>query len=656
MVRNLKPAVFLHIQKTAGTTVVDLARSAYGNHNVMSHDDYVKGINYCPLVGKFRVDEEVLHDFHKIPFLSGHFGYGFAKRYMPGRYSFTFLRNPIERILSFYYFCKGRDPKEFELYKLCQEVTLNQFLQRGLVDPEVKNFIWNNQVWQLAGGFGDMDTRPLSSFRGIELLELASKHIDEFSYVGFAETFDADRDRILKDLGIVPPETRIVSNANFGRPTYDDLPPSTKDLLLQLTELDRALYKKVRSSKAPSLKEAVKEAVNEWPGINMTSKPETPQELLPRMQNDYLELMQGCLTGSIYRDLALAPFGSKTFDSHLRERGLDWPNHAETMIGEKRLANLRALTEAVIADNVPGDLIETGVWRGGACILMRAVLFAHNVSDRYVWVADSFEGLPRANEAQYPADAGSDFHTYAQLAVSLDEVQDNFRSYGLLDEQVKFLKGWFKDTLPTAPIGRLALMRLDGDMYESTMDALTNLYPKLSHQGYVIIDDYHVVPACRAAVTDYCDRYGIKPEIVEIDGVGVYWRKATASEGDRELVPTDQTVAFTDSQIARLGQAVAELSRSVVTLLNQSVAERDAQITHLNRSLVERDAQITRLNRDLVERDAQITRLNRDLLERDAQITRLNQSLAELHSSTSWKITKPLRAFRRSINAMRSSQ
>src|SRR5574337_1375816 len=183
MARKLRPTVFLQIKKKAGTTIIELARSAYGIHNVMSHDDYLKGMNYFPSRGEVKVDEKVLHDFNGIPFLSGHFGYGFAKRYMPGRYSFTFLRDPIERVLSFYYFCKGSDPKEFALYKLSQQVTLDEFLQMGLVDPEIKTFIWNNQVWQLACGFGVVDSRPLSAFEGIELLELASKHLDEFSYV-----------------------------------------------------------------------------------------------------------------------------------------------------------------------------------------------------------------------------------------------------------------------------------------------------------------------------------------------------------------------------------------------------------------------------------------------------------------------------------------
>ncbi len=187
------------------------------------------------------------------------------------------------------------------------------------------------------------------------------------------------------------------------------------------------------------------------------------------------------------------------------------------------MSNLQECVESVLQDNVPGDLIETGVWRGGASIFMRAILKAYGVKDRKVWVADSFEGLPPPSPAVH-ADKGDFLHKIDILAVSLDEVRRNFEKYGLLDDQVEFLKGWFKDTLPTAPIQRLALMRLDGDMYQSTMDALTNLYPKLSAGGYVIIDDY-AWKACRQAVTEFRQQEGIRDEIMIIDNWGAYWRR-----------------------------------------------------------------------------------------------------------------------------------
>ncbi|WP_322754970.1 TylF/MycF family methyltransferase [Frankia sp. Cas3] len=210
--------------------------------------------------------------------------------------------------------------------------------------------------------------------------------------------------------------------------------------------------------------------------------------------------------------------------SDWRENGRGWPRFAHTMIGAKRIENLDVCMRTVLREKVPGDFIETGVWRGGACIFMRGLLRAYGVSDRTVWVADSFQGLPPPEADKYPADAGDQLHTMSELAVSLEEVQENFRRYGLLDDQVRFLRGWFKDTLPSAPIEKLAIIRLDGDMYSSTMDGLQSLYPRLSMGGFVIVDDYGAMESCRRAVEDFRDARGIDAPLMKIDRDGVYWR------------------------------------------------------------------------------------------------------------------------------------
>ncbi|WP_028650255.1 TylF/MycF family methyltransferase [Nocardioides halotolerans] len=217
----------------------------------------------------------------------------------------------------------------------------------------------------------------------------------------------------------------------------------------------------------------------------------------------------------------------KPYDPTLRENGLDWPSRAESMIGLRRMTNIQECIAQIVADDVPGDLIETGVWRGGACIFMKANLRAWGDTTRTVWLADSFEGLPAPDAARYPADAGDRLHEQTGLAVGADQVRHNFERYGLLDDRVRFLVGWFKDTLPTAPVERLALMRLDGDMYESTIQALEPLYPKLSPGGFCIIDDFgsHASQAGQA-VHDYRARHGITDEIVQIDEFGAYWRKS----------------------------------------------------------------------------------------------------------------------------------
>ena len=237
----------------------------------------------------------------------------------------------------------------------------------------------------------------------------------------------------------------------------------------------------------------------------------------------YLDLMKRCILNLIYEDDDL--LRKQSFSAEMRREGQDWPAVAHSMVGELRMNNVQGCVEDVIRRGVPGDLIETGVWRGGTTIFMRSILEAYGVRDRRVWVADSFEGLPKPDAEHYPQDADDSFHTYPELAIPMEKVQANFARYGLLDDQVCFLKGWFKDTLPTAPIERIAVARLDGDMYESTMDALKAIYPKLSIGGYLIVDDFGAVPGCKEAVEDYCREHGISEAIQVADWTGVYWRR-----------------------------------------------------------------------------------------------------------------------------------
>jgi hypothetical protein len=193
---------------------------------------------------------------------------------------------------------------------------------------------------------------------------------------------------------------------------------------------------------------------------------------------------------------------------------------AETMLGTRQLDHMQQCIVDVLTRNIPGDLIEAGVWRGGMTIFMRAALMAYQVADRKVWVADSFAGLPaidRQNDAF--AWQGGD------MAVSLETVRINFARYGLLDEQVVFLEGFFCETLPTAPIRQLSILRVDADLYASTMDVLRNLYSVLSAGGYAIFDDYQNLPDCRRAIDEFRRNNGITEKICRIDERAVYWQK-----------------------------------------------------------------------------------------------------------------------------------
>lgn len=210
--------------------------------------------------------------------------------------------------------------------------------------------------------------------------------------------------------------------------------------------------------------------------------------------------------------------------AHSRNEGRDWPQFAHTMVGAKRLDNVQQCVETVLAERIPGDLIEAGVWRGGVAILMRALLMVHGDRERLVFAADSFQGLPPPNADAFPADANDQLFTAPALAVSRQDVERNFASYDLLDDRVRFLEGWFRDTLPAVKDRTWALVRIDGDLYESTMDALVNLYPQLSRGGFLIVDDYAHAP-CRQAVEDYRAQHGIDEPIETVDWTGVLWRR-----------------------------------------------------------------------------------------------------------------------------------
>lgn len=254
---------------------------------------------------------------------------------------------------------------------------------------------------------------------------------------------------------------------------------------------------------------------------------ERPETEITRLRAAYLDLMRDSLIGRLNEEPPLPASKVEGYKDDYREQGWDWPSTAPSMIGARRMQNVRSECERVLQAGIPGDFMETGVWRGGACIMMRAVLHAYGIAARRVIAADSFAGFPMASA---PQDAGFDLEGQKDFAVPLAEVKAAFARYGLLDTQVVFLEGLFKDTLPTAPVDRLALLRLDGDMYESTRDGLENLYRKLSPGGTLIADDYYLFEAQRQAVDEFRAANGIADPIVQIDSFGGYWVKRDGAD------------------------------------------------------------------------------------------------------------------------------
>lgn len=218
---------------------------------------------------------------------------------------------------------------------------------------------------------------------------------------------------------------------------------------------------------------------------------------------------------------------TKIVSENDRINGYDWPANAKTMVGLNRLNNVHNCITDILKNKIPGDFVETGVWRGGVIIFMAALLEINQISGKKIWAFDSFEGLPKPNPIKYPKDKKNQLHSEKILSVSLDDVKNNFKEYDIALTNVIFKKGWFKDTLPESEkeISNIALLRLDGDYYESTILALTHLYPKLSQGGYLIIDDYNAFECCKSAVDDYRKKMGIKEPIQSIDKEAIFWQR-----------------------------------------------------------------------------------------------------------------------------------
>jgi hypothetical protein len=190
-----------------------------------------------------------------------------------------------------------------------------------------------------------------------------------------------------------------------------------------------------------------------------------------------------------------------------------------TMIPALRISNLTRL----ILGAPEGCLVECGVWRGG-CLAVMASLAHDEGKGRMVHGFDSFEGLPELT----PGDGGHGEELVGGCAATEHEVRETFRTWGVPMDHTVLHKGWFKDTVPVAApsLGPIAVLRLDGDWYESTLTCLEHLDPLLVPGGAVVIDDYGTWRGCRRAVDEYRARHAIDAVMVATDQVGeIWWRK-----------------------------------------------------------------------------------------------------------------------------------
>jgi hypothetical protein len=268
------------------------------------------------------------------------------------------------------------------------------------------------------------------------------------------------------------------------------------------------------------------------------------------LRRAYLELLKLALADLAGAETLSVEFliGGRVYSrrlprEHLAPRvdGRDWPFGGLTMAGLKRLDDLQACVETLVEDGIEGDLIEAGTWRGGAAILMRATLDTLGARDREVWLADSFQGFPGAGDGPVVDPEAEEMSMLEFLSIPVEEVKASFERLGLGDG-VRFVPGFFAQTMPRLRGRRWSLVRLDGDSYEATRDCLDALYPGLAKGGYLVVDDYGAIEVCRRAVEEYRRDHGIAEPLEQVDWTCVRWRResepgpAPAPSTDRAAV------------------------------------------------------------------------------------------------------------------------
>jgi len=183
--------------------------------------------------------------------------------------------------------------------------------------------------------------------------------------------------------------------------------------------------------------------------------------------------------------------------------------------------------------DVDGDLVETGVWKGGMGMWMQGIMKKCKMRQRKIWLFDTFESFPGPDDNQCNQ-KDSIIHSVTDLLYnkgensthSIDQVKGNFKKFDLYDDNLKFVRGDILETIPVTEkeIEKIALLRIDSDYYSSVKLTLEYLYDKIVKGGYVIIDDYNnPVVGAKEAVDEFRHERGITEDMKKIDG-SVFWK------------------------------------------------------------------------------------------------------------------------------------
>ncbi|MCC6574755.1 MAG: class I SAM-dependent methyltransferase [Planctomycetes bacterium] len=203
-----------------------------------------------------------------------------------------------------------------------------------------------------------------------------------------------------------------------------------------------------------------------------------------------------------------------------------------TMTDKRRVLALIHAVRYVVNQDIPGDIVECGVWKGGSMMVITRTLLNLKVRDRRLHLFDTFEGMSTPTKSDVSIEGHDAIRMFAETKLEdregsewcrsqLDDVRAAVESTGYPKDKITYVKGKVEDTLPAAAPKRIALLRLDTDWYESTLAEMDHLFTRLVPGGVLIIDDYLYWRGARQAVDEYIKREKVRIFLSPVDGGAV---------------------------------------------------------------------------------------------------------------------------------------
>jgi hypothetical protein len=533
LTEGLRAVLFLHIPKTAGTSFKLALRDCLPAGRLMF--DVNGAPNHEVVESLFAMAPERRA---RLKVIGAHVPYGLHELF-PGAGYVTLLREPIERVLSTYYFAKSRTELRWSR-EIADGMTIEEFAEDVFNDnAQVRRLMKYSNIAR-----ADVFEHPPAGKLTRAHLDDAKDTLRRCTVVGLTERYETFLDQVSVAFGLPPLPVRtdnITSIAWRER----QIPNRTIDRLREINHFDVELYAYAQGLLAqraiqPTAHLSIKAPLDPQdrptaPGYGEIAKMlATPRRCSVRFppldRAATIDILAGLPIekrtlppmldeNTAFEDTttSCSPYKGRYYtDFTAAERSIYLQTALKVIGGPEAIVSLIRSVEHVVRNSIPGALVECGVFMGGNIEVMIRTLQHLQVDDRDIYLYDTFAGMPRPDECDdeglggalracwetHRTDAdGTSGSTWMRGTV--EAVRERIDPLGYPSQRLHFVKGMVEDTIPGTIPREIAILRLDTDFYSSTKHELVHLYPRLAPGGILIIDDYGAIPGSRLATDEY---------------------------------------------------------------------------------------------------------------------------------------------------------